>query len=337
MHLRLTRRSFMGAALTVGFDRLRARPLAQGHVDFSFVQYHNQPETSPLHDALTGMWSSIKAETRGRVDTKVFPRNNNIEGSDPAALRALMAGEIQFFTVMGGILGTVVPAADVQQMPFVFRSAAHACRAMDGPLGTYLREELAAKGIVGFRGGAFDNGMRQIGGRKRPIVRPDDLVGIRMRVPAGQVVADTFKALGAEPVTINSDGIYAALQSGRVDAQENPLLLFELFKLYEVAPYVSLTSHMWSGFNLVAHQPTWTQLPGDIKAAIDRNVPKYVRAQRRLQENENQAARRRLAMHGLTFNEVESAPFRDRLSGLYGSWKERLGTRCWSLLTDSLR
>ena len=196
---------------------------------------------------------------------------------------------------------------------------------------------MAAKGIASFRGGAFDNGMRQIAGRKRPIVRPDDLMGVRMRVPAGQLVADTFKALGAEPVTINSDGIYAALQSGRVDAQENPLLLVELFKLYEVAAYVSLTNHMWSGFNLVAHQPTWTRLPGDIKAAIERNVSKYVLTQRRLQENENQAARRRLAMHGLTFNEVESAPFRERLSGLYGSWKERLGTRCWSLLTNSLR
>ena len=141
-------------------------------------------------------------------------------------------------------------------MPFVFRSAAHACGAMDGPLGAYLQEELAAKGIVSFRGGAFDNGMRQIAGRKRPILRPDDLMGVRMRVPAGQLVADTFKALGAEPVTINSDGIYAALQSGTVDAQENPLLLVELFKLYEVAPFVSLTNHMWSGFNLVAHQPT---------------------------------------------------------------------------------
>jgi tripartite ATP-independent transporter DctP family solute receptor len=327
----------MGAAFAAGFGGVRARALGQRQPDFAFIQYHNQPETSPLHDALAGMWSSIKAETRGRVDTKVLARNNNIEGSDPAALRALMAGEIQFFTVMGGILGTVVPAADVQQMPFVFRSAARACAAMDGPLGAYLREEMAAKGIVGFGGGAFDNGMRQIAGRKRPIVRPDDLSGVRMRVPAGQLVADTFKALGAEPVTINSDGIYAALQSGRVDAQENPLLLVELFKLYEVAPYVSLTNHMWSGFNLVAHQPTWTRLPGDIRAAIERNVPKYVLSQRRQQESENQAARRRLAMHGLMFNEVESAPFRERLSGLYGSWKERLGTRCWSLLTDSLR
>jgi len=338
MHARLTRRSFVGVALAAGVGRARGHALAaQRQPEFNFIQYHNQPEASPLHAALAGMWSSIKAETGGRVDTHIFARNNNIEGSDPAALRTLMSGQIQFFTVMGGILGTVVPAADVQQMPFMFRSAAHACAAMDGALGSYLREELAAKGIVSFGGGAFDNGMRQIAGRTHPIRRPDDLAGVRMRVPAGQLVADTFKALGAEPVTINSDGIYAALQTGRVDAQENPLLLVELFKLYEVARYVSLTNHMWSGFNMVAHQPTWTPLPGDVKAAIERNLRRHVLTQRRLQENENQAARRRLAMHGLTFNEVDSAPFRQRLSDLYRSWKSRLGTRCWSLLTDSLR
>jgi len=337
MHTRLTRRSFMGTALGAGCAAAGAQTFAQPQADFRFVQYHNQPETSSLHHALSGMWSSIKAETRGRVDTHVFARNNNIEGSDPAALRALAAGEIQFFTVMGGILGTVVPAADAQQMPFVFRSAAHAHQAMDGPLGAYLREEMAAKGIVGLRGGAFDNGMRQIAGNKRPIVRPDDLLDVRMRVPAGQLVADTFKALGAEPIVINSDGIYPALQRGTVDAQENPLQLLELFKLYEVVRYVSLTNHMWSGFNLIAHQATWTSLPADIKAAIERNVPKSVLGQRRAQETENRAARRRLAAQGLTFNEVDSAPFRERLSGLYGSWKERLGTRCWSLLADSLR
>ena len=108
------------------------------------------------------MWAAIRTETGGRVDTQVLAENNKIQGSDPAALKMLLDGEIQFFTLMGGILGTVVPAAEVQQVPFAFRSAAHAHQAMDGALGAYLREEMAAKGIVGFPVGAFDNGMRQI-------------------------------------------------------------------------------------------------------------------------------------------------------------------------------
>ena len=247
----------------------------------------------------------------------------------------LVAGEIQFFTLMGGILGTVVPVAEIQQVPFSFRSAAHAHKAMDGALGGYLREEMAAKGIFGFPVGAFDNGMRHIAGTKRPIVRPEDLIGLRMRVPAGQMVADTFRALGAEPITINSDGIYDALKTGKVDAQENPLALVDLFKIYEVVKYVSMTNHMWSGFNLLAHRPTWNRLPDDVKGTIERNVATYVRLQRRDQAAANARLRTELARRGLVFNAVDAAPFRRQLSGVYDTWKERLGTRCWSLLQES--
>ena len=330
----LTRRSFVAGA-TLASASIFARALRAA--EYSFVQYHNQPAASSLHRRLVDMWAAIRTETRGRVETHVFSENNHIQGSDPAAVRALMAGEIQFFTVMGGILGNVVPAAEVQQMPFAFQSAAHAHRAMDGSLGAYLREEMAAQGIFGFPVGAFDNGMRQIAGTKRPIARPDDLIGVRMRVPAGMLVADTFRALGAEPVTINSDGIYDALKSGRVDAQENPLALLELFKIYEVVKYVSMTNHMWSGFNLLAHLPTWKRLPGDITAVIERNVTKYVRLQRQEQAHLNATLRATLARRGLAFNEVDAAPFRLQLSGVYAAWKEKLGRRCWARLEESTK
>jgi tripartite ATP-independent transporter DctP family solute receptor len=325
----LTRRSFVAGAalgsLAVFTRSLRA-------TEYTFTQFHNQTATSSLHTRLVEMWTAIRTETRGRVETQVFAQNNRIAGSDPAALNMLVAGEIQFFTLMGGILGTVVPVAEIQQVPFSFRSAAHAHQAMDGALGRYLRQEMAAKGIFGFPVGAFDNGMRHIAGTLRPIARPDDLIGVRMRVPAGQLVADTFRAFGAEPVTINSDGIYDALRTGKVDAQENPLALVDLFKIDEVVKYVSMTSHMWSGFNLLAHLPTWKRLPGDITSAIERNATKYVRLQRRDQGQMNARLRTELARRGLLFNDVDPGPFRSKLSGVYGTWKERLGSRCWSLL-----
>jgi TRAP-type C4-dicarboxylate transport system substrate-binding protein len=203
---------------------------------------------------------------------------------------------------------------------------------MDGALGAYLRQELEAKGLFGFPVGAFDNGMRQIASAKRPIVVPADLAGIKMRVPAGQLVADTFKAFGAEPVTVNSRGIYDALKSGRVDAQENPLALVDGFKLYEVVKYVSMTNHMWSGFNLLAHLPTWRRVPGDVRVIIERNAAKYVRLQRRDQEAGNQRLRTDLAGRGLVFNDVDAKPFRAQLSGVYATWKARLGAKAWSLL-----
>jgi len=330
----VSRRAFLTGATLGSLTVLTRSPRA---AEFTFRQFHNQPQASSLHRRLVEMWAAVRTETNGRVDVQVFAENNKTPGSDPAVLEMLTNGEVQFFTVMGGILGTVVPAAEAQQMPFWFRSAAQAHRAMDGWLGSYLKDEMAAKGIFSFPVGAFDNGMRQIAGVKRPIARPDDLAGIRMRVPAGALLADTFKALGAEPVTVNSDGIYDALKTGRVDAQENPLALVELFKLDEVVKYVSMTSHMWSGFNLVAHLPTWNRLPREVITVIARNATKHVRLQRLDQEQMNAAARATLERRGLVFNDVDPAPFRARLSGLYATWKERLGSRCWGILEASVK
>jgi len=333
----MTRRSFVtavGGSLTV-FSRSPRSQAQEPYVEFAFRQYHNQTPASSLHKRLVEMWDSVFKESGQRLVCKVFAQNNNIQGSDPAALKALVAGEIQFFTLMGGILGTLVPAAEVQQVPFAFRSAADAHRAMDGPLGEYLIEEMAAKGIHGFRTGGFDNGMREITAHKK-ITTPADLVGLKMRVPAGQLVADTFKAFGCEPVIINSDSIYAALKDGRADAQENPLTLADQFNLYEVVKYVAMTDHMWSGFNLLAHRPTWLRIPADLQAIIDRNVAKYVRLQRQDQIAANTRLRTDLAARGLEFNTPDPAPFKKQLAGVYATWKEKLGSRCWKLLEDSV-
>ena len=333
----LSRRSFLataaiGSVATVARASLGAAAARQRPAEYRFAQYHNQTAESPLHQRLTGMWAAIREESGGRVETQIFPENNKHPGSDPAVLQMLVSGEIEFFTLMGGILGNVVPAANVQQVPFAFSSADHAHRAMDGPVGAYLRKEMAAKGIVGFPIGAFDNGMRQIAGRTRPIRVPADLVGLKVRVPDGQMFGDMVRAFGAEPVTVNSSGIYAALKSGAVDAQENPLAYMDLFRHYEVMKYVSMTNHMWSGFNLLANQAAWNRIPGDIRTIIERQATRSVRLQRQDQQRANTASRQTLAGHGLLFNEVDTAPFRARLAGVYASWKKTLGATCWSLL-----
>lgn len=327
----LSRRSFVTGLLGAAPVLARRRQAAL----FRFVQYHNQTAVSSLHRRLVELWAAVRSETGGRVETEVFALNNNIPGSDPQAFEMLLAGEVQFFTLMGGVIGTVVPAAYVQQLPYAFRSPAHAHEAFDGPLGAYLRQEMAAKGIHAFPVGAFDNGMRQITGNKRPIAAPADLAGMRMRVPSGEMIADTFRAFGAEPVVVNSIDIYDALKSGRVDAQENPLALVELFKLFEVVKFVSMTSHIWSGFNLMAHLPTWRRIPADIQASIEKNAARYVRLQRQDQEAMNVLMRTGLARRGLVFNDVDPAPFRRHLSGFYRTWKARLGSTCWSLLESA--
>jgi tripartite ATP-independent transporter DctP family solute receptor len=300
-------------------------------LDHSFVQFHGQTAGSTLHRNLTLMWEAIRAQTDGRVQATVHAENGGIAGGDPAALRMLIEGEIQFYTLMGGILGTVVPVAEVQQVPFAFANEAQAHKAIDGPLGRLVGAEMAAKGMHLIPGGGFDNGMRQVAGA-RAIAVPEDFTGVTIRVPPGQLIFDTFQAFGAQPVIIPANQLYQALASGRVTAQENPLAVVDGFKLYELVTHVSMTNHIWSGFNLMAHRPTWLALPDAIRDVIEVNAVAHVRRQRAEQGAFNRHLRMQLTQRRLVFNEVDQAPFRARLSGVYAAWKERLGPACWGLL-----
>ncbi len=331
---RTTRRGVLAAGRALGFLAIVVRPTLAA--EYKFRQFHNQAISSPLHRRLSELWAVVKAETNGRVECEVFAENAGIEGSDPAALKMLISGELDFFTLMGGILGQAVPVAEIQQVPFAFKSEGEAHAAADGPLGAYLREEMLAKGIQGFQVGAFDNGMRQTSTSVSPIREPKDFEGIRIRLPAGQMFTDTFRALGAEPVTINVNGIYDGLRTGKVNAQENPLAVTEVFRLYEVQKHMAMTNHMWSGFNLMANLATWRRLPEDIRGVIERHATTHVRLQRQDQGRFNAGLRQTLAGRGMSFNEIDQPAFRARMAPVYAAWKEKLGSRSWSLLESQV-
>jgi len=299
--------------------------------EFQLRQFHNQPAESPLHKRLVDMWASVKMETGGRVDVKTFPDNDQLPGSDPAALKMLIDGELDFFTLNGGLIGAVVPVANVQGIPFAFRTEAQVYHAIDGDLGKYLAKEMAAKGIYAVPQGCFENGFRQITCSTRPVRTVDDLKGLRMRSPDSPVYVECWKALGATPVVINFNKLYEALKTGEADAQDNPLNVAELLKLYEIQKYVSLTNHMWSGFNLLANLKLWQRLPADVQRVIGRNAVKYVKLQRAETDALNHDLRTRLAQRGMIINEAEATSFRAPLAAYYAHWKEIIGPSAWSL------
>jgi TRAP-type transport system periplasmic protein len=296
-------------------------------------QFHNQPEQSHQHGFLTDMWSDIRAETDGRVVVSVHAQNAGVLGSDPQALDMLQSGELEFLTLMGGILGRAVPVTEIQGLPFAFASHAQVHEVNEGALGAYLDDECRAKGIHRFRYGLMENGFRHIGMTTKPIVTADDLVGVVMRVPDGQMFRDLFSALEAKPVVVNIDGLYDAMKTGRVDGQENPLVVTEVNKLYEVTRYMSLTSHMWSGFNLIANLAFWERLPPDVQTVIERNVRKHVLRQRAYTDSFNRELETTLANRGIRFNTADTDTFRRKLgAGFYQRWRKQLGETAWSLL-----
>jgi TRAP-type transport system periplasmic protein len=326
----ISRRQFTARLALAGGMALIGRNIQAA--DFKLRQFHNQPADSPLHKRLVEMWSAVKTETGGRVDAATFADNDQLPGSDPAALKMLVDGELDFFTLNGGLIGTVVPAVNVQGIPFAFRDEAQVYKAIDGDLGAHLAKEMAAKGIYAVPRACFENGFRQITCSVRPIRTVDDLKGIKMRSPDTPVYVECWKALGATPVVFNFNKIYEALKTGEADAQDNPLNVAELLKLYEVQKYISLTNHMWSGFNLIANLKMWQGLPADVQRIIERNAEKYVKLQRDDTDKMNHDLPPRLTQRGMVINQPDAASFRARLGGYYARWKDTIGSKAWALL-----
>jgi TRAP-type transport system periplasmic protein len=327
---RISRRAFAKGALAAGGLLLASRRSMAA--DFELRQYHNQPDDSPLHKRLVEMWASVKEESHGRVQVQTFADNNKLPGGDPAALAMVVSGELDFFTLNGGSIGNLVPASNVQGLLFAFHTPEQVFSALDGDLGDYLRKEMMAKGIYAIPRGCFDNGMHQITCSTRPIRSADDLQGLKIRTPDAPIYVEAWKALGATPVVANINKLYETLKSGAAEAQTNPLAIAEFMKLYEVQKYVSMTSHGWSGFNLMASMKLWPRLPVDLQQVIERNAAKYVRLQRADNASLNAEFRTKLAEQGMIFNEADTSTFRGRLAPYYARWKDTIGTQAWSLL-----
>lgn len=299
---------------------------------FSLKQFHNQPASSTLHQALTELWDSVAHQSGGRLKVEVLAENNNIPGGDPEVLKQLVGGEIAFYAQMGSLFSSLAPVAEFQSVPFVFTSRDQVFATIDGELGDYMRHEMAAKGIHVLPKACFENGFHHISLTKRRVRILDDMEGLIIRTPKSPLFEDFFQALRAKPVSINISEMYEALKTNAVEAQQNPLAVIELFKLYQIQAHVSLTAHMWSGFNLVASLKCWNRLPQDIRDMVERLAAEQAIRQRREQDLLNQNFRKTLSARGMIFDEPDIEPFKLGLHDFYIRWKNNLGTRAWSLL-----
>jgi TRAP-type C4-dicarboxylate transport system substrate-binding protein len=191
---------------------------------------------------------------------------------------------------------------------------------------------MRTKGIYAVPGACFENGFRQISSSLRPVRTAADLQGFKMRTPDAPIYVECWKALGATPVIVNFDKLYETLKTKAADGQDNPLNIVELLKLYEVQQFESMTSHMWSGFNLIANLKKWESFPKDIQGVIQRNAVKYVKLQRNDNDTLNNSLRAKLTQQGMAFNDVDPASFKAMLGGYYARWKAEIGAKTWSLL-----
>jgi len=285
----------------------------------------------PLNVRMRECWSAVSKETGGRLEVQIFP--NNQLGGDTQALQQLRSGALQFFTLDGGILQSVVPVAAIQGVGFAFKDSNEAFGAMDGALGDHVRAAIRAAGLY-VHPRMWENGMRQITSSNKPIRTVADLSGFKIRTPAGELWVDLFKSLGAAPAPLNFSELYTALQTHVFDGQENPYAIIDVGRLYEVQKYISITNHMWSAYHFLGNQEAWNALPRDVQGIVERNLAKYAVLQRRDTALRNQSLSEKLARRGMTINKADTSGFRSKLagSGFYTKWRDKFGAQAWTLL-----
>jgi len=331
--MQFTRRHMLaGAAAGLALPTMGA--FAQ-KAEFTLKYANNLPVTHPMNVRAKEMADAIRAETKGRVEIQIFPSNQL--GSDTDTLGQLRSGGVDFFTLSGLILGTLVPAAQISGIGFAFPDYATVWKAMDGELGAWIRAQIARKDLV-VMDKIWDNGFRQTTTSTRPIVTPADFKGMKLRVPPSPLWTSMFKAFDASPASINFAEVYSSLQTKVVEGQENPLAIIATAKLYEVQKYCSLTNHMWDGFWFLANKKSWDKLPPDLQAIVAKHINAAGVKERADVAELNASLQKDLASKGMVFNATDAAPFRDQLrkANFYSDWKAKFGDEGWSVLEHSV-
>jgi tripartite ATP-independent transporter DctP family solute receptor len=329
------RRLLAGTTLTVLAATAAPRLAGAQQAQWTYKYANNLPETHPMNIRAREMAAAIKQETNGSFDLQIFP--NSQLGSDTDTLSQIRSGGVEFFTLSGLILSTLVPAASINGMGFAFPDYDTVWKAMDGDLGAYIRAQIAKANLIAMEK-IWDNGFRQTTTSTKPVQMPDDFRGMKLRVPVSPLWTSMFKALDASPASINFNEVYSALQTRVVDGQENPLAIISTAKLYEVQKYCSLTNHMWDGFWFLANRRAWEALPDDVRGVVAKHVNAAGVRERDDVAKLNATLQQDLAAKGLVFNRPDPAPFRDKLrtAGFYTEWKGKYGDEAWSLLERSV-
>ncbi|WP_280520742.1 DctP family TRAP transporter solute-binding subunit [Phaeobacter sp. J2-8] len=216
------------------------------------------------------------------------------------------------------------------EMPYAWGARDQAFAALDGDLGDALEEMLDAKGIKVL--GWWENGFRNITNSVRPIEKPADLDGIKIRVTPDKVRLATFEGLGAEPAPLSFGELYSALQQGVFDAQENPLAIIYSSSFFEVQKYVSMSEHIWGAATLTMSNATWNKISPEDQAIVTEAATSWGAQQRDMVAAANAELVAQLEAKGMIFNEVDKAAFIEAVAPIWEDQKDVYGEDLLAIL-----
>ncbi|HEV7259165.1 MAG TPA: TRAP transporter substrate-binding protein [Bosea sp. (in: a-proteobacteria)] len=281
---------------------------------------HNAAAGNPRWIAADKFGDLVKERSQGRMTVRVAGAEQL--GNEQSLLTSLRTGAVDMTVNSQGSTSALLPELAALGLPFLFADSAAAFKVLEGPIGSELDQRFAKIGMVPL--GWWDNGIRHITNSKRPIAKPADLKGLKIRTPPDPMTIDIFKTLGAATEQISFGELYIALQQGVVDGQENPLVNIHSSKIFEVNKYISLSAHKWECSPFLMSQITWARLPAADREIVKTAAKEAGELQRKLfLDTETKLAADFKANPKVEVNQADQAAFREASASVVDAWKAK--------------
>ena len=286
---------------------------------------HSADTTHPNHLACEKMVKRIEERTGGEVKIKIFP--NNTLGSPPETTEQVRLGVIDFGIMSPSQIDKYDKAFGVVMIPYQFDDYDHAYRTLDGPAFGWFKEHGEKAGFILISN--YEWGFRALTNSRRPVNSPEDMKGMKLRVPPEIQIKAAMEALGAVTHTIAFPEVYMALANKTVDGQDNPVPTDYSQKFYEVQKYLALTKHVYNNMIFVASPKIWKQLSPKVKAIITEEGIIAGNEARQMVQDKEKWYIAEMEKAGIQTTYPDVAPFRKLMDPAYATIKKWVGDENW--------
>ncbi len=282
---------------------------------------YGSPISNPRHLTAEKFAAWVAEESDGRVQVDLYPAE--MIGTDRQMAEMITMGTLDMSINAHGVVATYEPKMAAIELPFLFSSPEKVGQVLDGPLGEEIAKDLPKKGmrILAY----WENGLRQITNSVRPIEKPSDLAGLKLRTPENRMTLDIFQSLGASPAPLAFSELYMALSQKVFDGQENPVVNIHSAKFDEVQKYISITNHKYESCPFIVSESVWQDLPADIQVILKEGAVKFAQEHRTLVQENEAALLAELEAKGMQVSRPDLSAFQDATSVVYEKWEDVLG------------
>ncbi len=254
-------------------------------------------------------------------------------GGERDYIEGMMLGSIQMAQVSTAPVAGFIPEFDLFSLPYLMRDTDHFKKVVSGPVGAKFSELAEGRGLKILAW--FDNGYRNVFNKVRPIVTPEDMDGLKIRVMESPLMVNTVNAMGGSATPMSYSELYTALEQGVLDGGENAAGNVLNDKFYEVTGYLSMTQHFRPPGIVAISMQTWNGLTPEQQAVMTEEAAALQEYEIKLTAEVGEAAVKELTAKGMKVNEANVDAFRERMGPVYKDFTDKHGGELLELVQNT--